>query len=240
MNKLRVLLLAGNTLRARAYAQFLENTTIDVQVEGVFYGFNEKRCNVPDLDEETKGYFESYNLFIPDFVKSLTSTFRNNRWNYIEIENIDVNSKEVLDAINNYDVDIVVFAGYGGQLLKNQHFISEKKYLHMHPGKLPIERGSTTLYYSILNERKLTVTAFYMTDKIDDGVNILFNEYEIPNKRVDIDCWLDCVVRADCFIEALANIVSKEPYIKNLNNSSEEYYVIHPVLKHVALLSLKK
>ena len=108
----------------------------------------------------------------------------------------------------------------------------------MHPGRLPTERGSTTIYYSILNQRKITVTAFFMTPKIDAGENILFSEYPVPGKGVDIDRWLDNVARADCLTKALKAINKVEKIDVNASES-EEYYVIHPVLKHVALLSLK-
>lgn len=238
--KLRVLLLAGNTLRARAYAQYLSKFNTNIEVEGLFYGFNEKQCNVPELNSETKKYLKNNNLFIPDFSESLLSTFQKNNWNYLGVENSDVNSEEILRNIKVFNSDVVVFSGYGGQLLKQLHFSSPNwKYLHMHPGKLPLERGSTTLYYSILNQRNCTVTAFYMTEKIDAGKSVLFCEYVVPNKEVNIDQWLDNIIRADCFIKAINSIAKKEEGINNTQDSSEEYYVIHPVLKHIALLSLK-
>ena len=40
-------------------------------------------------------------------------------------------------------------------------FIGEKRYLHMHPGKLPIERGSTTIYYSILKRKKINCYSIF-------------------------------------------------------------------------------
>ena len=113
------------------------------------------------------------------------------------------------------------------------------KYLHMHPGILPFERGSTTLYYSILNNRNLGVTAFYMTEKIDEGVNVLSKEYRAPSKGVNIDVWLDNIIRADCFSKALMAILQCKKN-KASEGDSNEYYVIHPVLKHIALLSLKE
>ena len=238
--RLTILLLAGNTQRARAYAQQL--ATVDkecFEIEGLFLGLNKKTCKIPVLNEESRLFFISQKLFIPNLSESLPSTFIKNKWSYSEIDSIDINSKEVIRVIKNIKCDIVVFAGYGGQILNSEHFIYSKKYLHMHPGKLPLERGSTTIYYSILNGRPCTVTAFYMSEKIDLGCNLLCREYPIPNKGVDIDNWFDVIVRADCLKSALLAIWKNEIVMEEIECDNEEYYIIHPVLKHIALLSLK-
>ena len=94
----------------------------------------------------------------------------------------------------------------------------------MHPGKLPLERGSTTLYYSILNQRNCSVTAFFMTEKIDNGQTICIYEYPVPAKNVDIDRWGDHVLRADCFIKALAVLNGdEEPYSVKETESEESF-----------------
>lgn len=239
-SKLNILLLAGNTVRARAYAQYLAHwSRNDINIHGLFCGFDQRKCIPSVLNHETKSYFERENLFIPNLHEPLKITFKQNNWYYKEVEDTNVNSDEVFDEIQSFDCDLVVFAGYGGQILKGHHFNAGRRYLHMHPGALPLERGSTTIYYSILNNRKCTVTAFYMTRKIDDGENVYFVEYPVPDKGVDIDQWFDCVIRADCFIKALSIILEGKQVLKPSKKDSEVYYVIHPVLKHIALLSLK-
>ena len=135
---------------------------------------------------------------------------------------------------------VVVFAGYGGHILRSPHFQSNRKYLHMHPGDLPSERGSTTMYYSILNGRDCTVTSFYMTEKIDDGRTILKETYPVPVAGVDIDRWFDNAVRADCFGKAIEKIVFDRAEFVSASGEDHEYYVIHPLLKHLALLGLSK
>ena len=227
-------------MRARAYAQqlaFLNKS--EFEVVGLFFGFDFRQCEAPVLNNETKSYFEGENLFIPNLSDSLQITFKENNWHYIEVNNVNVNSDDVLIELKRFDSDIIVFAGYGGQILWSGHFITGRKYLHMHPGSLPEEKGSTTIYYSILNKKKCSVTAFCMTEKIDDGENILCEEYPVPFKGVDIDRWFDNIIRADCFKKAILLIKSGKPTKEKPTISSEEYYVIHPVLKHVALLSLK-
>lgn len=238
---MKILLLAGNTLRARAYAQSLANSNFkNVEVKGLLFGDFNKSISIPELNSETENYFTEHNIFIPNYENSLEQTFEVNNWDFSKIETRDVNSEEVLTEIDRLDCDLVVFAGYGGQLLKSPHFASSRKYLHMHPGKLPLERGSTTIYYSVLNQRKCTVTAFFMTKEIDNGKNIVFKEYEVFAKNVDVDNWFDNLVRADCFVTAISMLLSGKISPETPEGTSDEYYVIHPVLKHCALLSLKE
>lgn len=240
-NKLRILLLAGNTLRARAYAQkmaVLDNG--DFEFSGLFCGFRMRSCRGAELDDQTRRYLTENGLLIPDMNISPEITFKDRGWNFDELETDDVNDDSVIDMLNASAADIIVFAGYGGQILKAPHFAGGRKYLHMHPGKLPIERGSTTLFYSILNKRNCTVTAFYMTEKIDAGTNILDKEYPVPYRGVNLDQWFDNVIRADCFGSALIAIKENKEVMPLSGEVPQEYYVIHPVLKHVALLSLKQ
>jgi len=238
---MKILLLAGNTLRARSYAQILAaQVENNFEVEAIFYGFNKKECLDIEVDDDTEHFFKSEKLFIPDLTESIKSTFKKIKWKYTDIEETDVNSDVILNELKKFDGDIIIFAGYGGQILKAKHFEIGKKYLHMHPGRIPMERGSTTIYYSILNKRRCSVTGFYMSERIDDGINIMIKEYKVPYKNVNIDLWYDNIIRADCFIETLSKIVNRKELPENVIESSEEYYVIHPVLKHVALLSLKE
>lgn len=237
--KIKILLLAGNTLRARAYAQQLQHLSAELfEVEGVLYGFQDKDCFIPELNAATKQFVEAQDLLLPNYKEQIEETFAKNNWFFKSIATVDVNAVEIVKEIEKADPSIVVFAGYGGQLLAPIHFESGLRYLHMHPGKLPIERGSTTIYYSILNQRNITVTAFYMTAQIDAGQDVIYKEYAVPNKGVDIDLWYDNIVRADCFVNALSAIRKKQPLQTQTDEESMEYYVIHPVLKHVALLSL--
>jgi methionyl-tRNA formyltransferase len=108
----------------------------------------------------------------------------------------------------------------------------------MHPGHIPTERGSTTLYYSILNRKMCSVTAFLMSDIIDKGVNLNIENYQIPSKNMNVDLWYDNIVRADCFVKTIDMIINNKVQEKVVQENGEEFFVIHPVLKHISLLSL--
>ena len=238
--KYKLVLLAGDTLRARAYAQTLQKHTEDYSIKGFFYGVNKSAALTPSISDAEKDFYSKNNLFIPDFNESILTTFNKNNWEYFTAENKDVNSSEVLEGIARFGADLVVFAGFGGQILSHSHFETSHNYLHMHPGDLPLERGSTTIYYSILNRRKCTVTAFFMSKEIDAGRNVFKQSYNLPLANANIDLYYDNIVRANCFQHALMSIHKMKPFIPDQYLNNCEYYVIHPVLKHLALLSLKE
>lgn len=234
---MKILLLAGNTLRSRAYAQQLSRIE-HIQVHGLFLGFEQHKCLVPSLNFETKRFLLANTYFIPDLREPLQSTFENQGWDFNSMDTSDVNSMAVINEIEDINPELVIFSGYGGQILKEKHFNSHLPYLHMHPGYLPLERGSTTIYYSILNNKKCSVTAFFMTEQIDAGKIIIRKQYSNPSKGINIDYWYDNVIRADCLYEAINILVNKKYSLIQPDNLdvSEEFFIIHPVLKHLALL----
>ena len=239
---MRITLLAGETYRARAYSQALSKFSIDSEVSAVIYGTNSKAQKEDIIvNDETISFLNKNNLFIPDLNRSVIDTFETNKWNYLTIENQDVNSSDIINTLNQLDSDIFVFAGYGGQLLKKEHFITGRRYLHMHPGDLPAEKGSTTIYYSILMRQGVTVSSFYMVEQIDSGDLINKSHYPIPKRNVNIDIWYDNCIRADAFIKTIGKIEKEGiKYSLELTGKHEDYFVIHPLLKHISILSLEK
>ena len=59
--KIKLLLLAGNTLRARAYTQQLQKINLNqFEIKGLFYGFKTKDCLIPKINLNTKSYYNYY------------------------------------------------------------------------------------------------------------------------------------------------------------------------------------
>jgi methionyl-tRNA formyltransferase len=236
---MKLLILAGNTARSRAYAHVLRDIP-NVEVIGLLYGFEDKPLSIPTLNNETNDFLVGANIDVPDLNEPLPETFAKNEWSFELVATREANASELISRIVDCSPDIVVFSGYGGQILSQEHFDLGIPYLHMHPGSLPEERGSTTIYYSILLQRKCTVTAFLMTAEIDSGVIVSKKEYPIPLKGVNVDVWYDNCIRANCLKGALSEYRKNSSSLTRWpnNKKSEEYYVIHPVLKNIALLSL--
>lgn len=152
---------------------------------------------------------------------------------------IDPNNPEVIQAVVDCPPSILIYSGPGGAILRRGILSTGKNFLHVHPGYLPGFGGSTTIYYSLLKENVCGASAFFMTDTIDAGPIILREIYPPPADRTTIDLWYDPFIRSDLLIKVLKD------YVKNGNmesrsqpeNSGETYFIIHPVLKHIAILS---
>ena len=53
-----------------------------------------------------------------------------------------------------------------------------------------------------------------MSERIDAGLDIIYSEYEVPSKGVDIDLYYDNIIRADCLVKALKAIKKKRILVK--------------------------
>ena len=153
--------------------------------------------------------------------------------------NSNINSDEVITVVANRPERVFIFSGYGGVLLKEKILDTGKKFLHIHGGYLPDYKGSTTNYYSLINENTIGASAIFLTKEIDCGPILLRKKFSPPKDRTEIDHNSDSEARAKVLIECLQNYVncgSWEYELEN-NHGGETFYIIHPVLKHLAILS---
>lgn len=240
VKNISVLLLCGDTNRAKAYINILKDLD-HLELNVVLYGISEISQNNSEilLDDQTKEYLKTIVNEIPDLNNTTEYYLKRYGLLYSKIAERDVNSDRILNAIKDIKAEYVIFAGYGGQILSKSHFKGEKKYVHCHPGWLPQERGSTTIYYSLLNDRPPSVTAFFMSPEIDKGGVLVRKSFPKPFNQINIDVYTDNLFRAETLKKALL-ILGEENYevMDVSNEEDEEFYIIHPLLKHISLLSL--
>jgi len=153
--------------------------------------------------------------------------------------NSNINSDELIRIIENRSEKVFIFSGYGGVLLKEEILDTGKKFLHIHGGYLPDYKGSTTNYYSLIDENTIGASAIFLTKEIDCGPILLRKKFSPPKDRAEIDHNSDSEVRAKVLIECLQNYVNASGWKYELENNygGETFYIIHPVLKHLAILS---
>ena len=126
----------------------------------------------------------------------------------------------------------IVYSGYSGNVIKHSKILKEKNLIHCHPGKLPNYRGSTTIYYSILQNKKIFCSTIILNQKIDSGVILFEKEYPLPKKINHIDNKYDDEIRAKNLVYTLKNI-KKLRKKKNLHKKYLPYYVMHPILRSI-------
>ena len=234
-NDLDILLLSGDSIRTCFYSHYLKYHNFNFSC----LSYGSKRFKGIKINSTTKKFFIDNNHFLPNTLIDIETFCKNSKIKYKKINVEDVNSLRIINYVKNRNPDLIIFSGYGGDLLSKDHFSLNIPYLHLHPGDLPTEKGSTTLYYSILKKSVITVTAFLMNEKIDSGDIILKSRYDLPKKGIDIDYFFDNLIRANCLIKTLELIKKKNTIeSENIRVNGLEYYIIHPLLKHLSLLSL--
>ena len=101
-------------------------------------------------------------MSVPDLLDAYGIPFQ-------RVPSLDPNSDLVVRAVAECAQPILIYSGPGGVILRKQLFATGKRLLHTHSGILPHYRGSTTVYYSILNDENCGATAFFMDEQIDTG-----------------------------------------------------------------------
>ena len=151
----------------------------------------------------------------------------------------DVNSKELQEALVFDKSKLTIYSGYGGQIVKPSVLNSVDRLLHIHTGVLPEYRGSTTIYYAILNNDTCGATAILLDRNIDTGLIVGEKKYPTPKPGTDIDFQLDIEFRTNLLIEVVQYYQRNGCFKNEVAQSIDEgktYYVAHPILRHIAIL----
>lgn len=228
------LFLAAWTPRSQAYAQAMAKAGIKPE-QTILYGDPAGALH----GQKDIGKIETHApaLFIPDFSEKLGETCKNGGWSVQKIKTSNLNDDVIFDAINYLKPELIVCSLCGRQIV-GEKLLSLAPFLHIHCGWLPDYKGSTTIYYSILKEKMCGVSAILLEKEIDTGKIVAKKKYPIPPKGIDIDYVYDNAIRGDLLVEALK---SREKWIPiKQPEGGTMYYVIHPVLKHLAYLKVEK
>ena len=150
----------------------------------------------------------------------------------------DPNLDEVVEALKGLKQSIIIYSGPGGAILKKEILTIGKRFLHIHPGLLPQYRGSTTIYYSLINEGTCGATALFLDKKIDAGPVIRKRSFPAPDDRATIDLHYDSFIRSELLIDVLQCYAKTGAFSTEHQEvgAGETYYIIHPVLKHIAIM----
>ena len=223
MSSLDVAMVAADTTRTKYYIKELIKSKLLPSY--VLLLLNDKNKLLPGQKKNKKK-----NELI-DLLKSANIKFKIS-------SNDDINSDEVIKLIENRSEHVFIFSGYGRVLLKEKILGVGKKFLHIHGGYLPDYKGSTTNYYSLINENKIGASAIFLTKEIDCGPILLRKRFSSPKNRTEIDHKSDSEARAKVLIECLQRYMLLGDWKYELENNSggETFYIIHPVLKHLAIL----
>ena len=125
-----------------------------------------------------------------------------------------------------------------GEIIKNSKLLKSKNLIHFHPGKLPLFRGATSIYYSVLRKKEIGCSTIIMSSDLDGG-NLLFDKkFSFPKKTKDIDKKYDIEIRKVCLEYLLKNFKKLEPQPQKKINKLH-YYLAHPIIRKLAVMKMK-
>jgi len=241
-SKMNVVLLAANNTRSQAYVQALKEKNINLESIIILNPPNRKSMV---LDSSLKSNqvcnWVKEGMHIPDFSISLHDTSANVADNVIELDASNVNDTNIVMQLEKLKPDLVLYSGFGGQIVCND-LLKIAPFLHFHSGWLPGFRGSTTIYYSLLEEGRCGVSAILLDDEIDTGVIVGRERFSAPPYGTELDHLYDGAIRAHVMVGVLSDWLRNGEFSfteDQVQDSGEVYYVIHPVLKHIAICKLK-
>jgi methionyl-tRNA formyltransferase len=232
-----VVLLAAHTARSQAYVQALVANDL---YPGQVILFGKER---PVEVERNTRLVSWQGVDLPDLGKSLLQSCKRAGIPVTSCPADDVNAEEIAHCISNFAPRLVIYSGVGGQLVSEHLLGMGPRFLHMHSGWLPRYRGSTTLYYALLEGELPGVTALFLDRAIDTGPVLMKRHYSTPPLDIDLDQIYDPAIRADLLVRIMREYARSGvlPPVEHQDpDEGVTYYVIHPVLKHLAILSLSK
>jgi len=237
---MKFIALLANTARSQAYLQTLVKENLKPTKVFILDDNNEKFLgkitDQVEISNIEKPYY-SFKFSIINPKEGLIKTLSKNEIPYTIINTHNINSDEVYYYLSQCVEKFVIISVYAGQILKKNILSLNKKFIHVHSGKLPDYRGSTTLYYSLLEVNKVAASAIIINEGIDTGDLICFKEFNFKFDPKLIDLIFDPLLRAVVLVYAIK-------YLSNNSNKfvlqnkfvGNDYYIIHPLLKHLVIL----
>jgi methionyl-tRNA formyltransferase len=232
-----VCFIAAETMRSRAYAQVMGANGINI--DQCLYLKTKINSEVSGLKYHSATL---HDILIPDLSKTLDESLNLISSNIEIIKSNTINCIDVNKYIKSSCLELIIFSGFGGEIVSSSILELGVPILHLHSGWLPEYRGSTTIYYSIIEKKECAVSAILLESKIDTGPIVARKKYPLPPSDIDIDNLYDNAIRSDLLVDVLLEWNKNKSFVYNkkiLNGSSKNFYVIHPILKHLAMLQLK-
>lgn len=228
-------LIASDTARSKAYLQAMIKAE---RLPGMCLVYSEDISGMRKDAEKYQGSAVGGQYF--DVNIPILFSLNEAGIDYVLVENKDINSEQMKDTLQGLKQQYLIYSGYGGYILKPHLFGLNKSFIHVHAGILPQYRGSTTAYYSFLQERNFGATAIFLNEGIDEGEIIVQDTFTVPRESVNIDYIYEPYIRSQVLIKAIDQYLENGKFASSGQylEGAETYFIIHPVLKHLAMLEI--
>ncbi|WP_017906241.1 formyltransferase family protein [Pseudomonas asplenii] len=232
-----LVLLCARTARSVTYLQALHAAGI-VPDQVLVYGQSNSTPHTNRAWQAT----QADGLFLPDLKEDVSTCLERLGWPHVICAADALDDPVLLACVKMANPGLLVYSGYGGQLVPAA-LLKCYPVLHIHSGWLPDYRGSTTIYYQILEQRQCAASALLLDESIDTGPVLARKVYPLPPAGLDVDYVYDNTIRADLLVQVLSGWRRDPASLKPLTQEQSQaqtppYFIIHPLLKHLALLAV--
>ena len=186
--------------------------------------YNKRSKNYLKIFKKNKIYFnyiivcnKKNNLKYPYSKKILT--FRNKKVDF-----------KILRALNSNKIRKIIISPGDGEII-NKNFFKNREILHCHPGELPFFKGSGTIYYSMLESKKIYCSIIKLNKRIDEGKVVFKKRFNLPNLKKNSYIEYDHEIRAKTFVDFLNN--RKKLKVKKIKDNYLPYYIPHPIIRYL-------
>lgn len=153
----------------------------------------------------------------------------------------NVNDAAIADIIRSIQPRVVIYSGFGGQIVGKPSSRSTTVPAYALRGYTNVPRQHDAVLCA--PERRPPDSDGTVPDpRIDTGPIVARRTYPKPPAGADIDHQYDSAIRADLLLRVMRTRLLANGMIDAQPQPQVEdppYYVIHPVLKHLAVLSLE-
>ncbi|MDE0973579.1 MAG: formyltransferase family protein [Candidatus Nanopelagicales bacterium] len=236
LSNTRFVLLGARSLRLSAYSSVLLG--LGVRPASIIL-YNESKQHIPrDYPSASDSSWSPLPDWLQkDWGKDFDSLLSQTKESHFFPESLG--SSELIQTLQGTIPDYVIYAGAAGNIVPKE-ILDIAPVIHIHPGALPMFRGSTTIYWALLQEMRPTCTAMFLNEYIDQGLIIHEKVCSMPTRLSELDSFYDAGVRAETLKEVLVMLAKDELRSKEQNSQGKDYYVIHPVLKNLVLSLLRE
>lgn len=231
-----------DTPRSYIYLQILLKKRIYPNY--ILYLQNSNNKKIPEINKKNKYTYNTPKEFKKYFGSKVKikinpiDEIKKFKINYDIYKSTNIHNKNIIKKILSRNEKTFIYSGYSGVILKKNILNTQKNFLHVHGGYLPKFKGSTTNYFSILEENTIGASAIFLNEKIDEGPILFRSKFNLPKNKLEIDFFYDSLIRAIVLFKTLKlyNKKGRWPKLGKVNSNFKNYYIIHPLLKHIAIL----
>jgi methionyl-tRNA formyltransferase len=181
---------------------------------------------------------EKYATFNTD--EPVAETLEKKGIQHFKIRAPSINDPAVVKTIQDSGPTYFIFGG--GGILRKPILTIGKKFIHIHPGKVPFFKGSHCIEWSILKEKRCAVSAIFMSEGIDEGDLIAQREFNNPElENNNIAPLYSAHIRSELLIDILKDYLKTGSFTSAKQNTTGEttYYKMHPALTNLVFHRLR-